>query len=468
MPDAAALPYDPWLAWQALSETLAAGLDPLGHGQRLRDRRLADLLQAAVAGSPFYRRRVGRRHAADPALADFRPVTKHELMQHFDEWATDRQITRASVEAFLRDPKHLAAAYLGRYLVWTSSGTTGEPGIFVQDAPALAAYDAIDALRLRTDRPGLASGPAWTLAQRFAFVGATGGHFAGNASIARLQRLVPPVVRPFAPPLQVFSVLLPLRKLATELQAYAPTVLITYPSCAAALALEQAAGRLHLTLAETWLGGEQLSDEQRRLIVGAFGATLRNNYGASEFFSIAWECAEGHLHLNNDWVVLEPVDEKLRPVPPDRQADSVLLTNLANRTQPLVRYCLGDRVRQVSAACACGSGFPRIDVEGRADDTLVLDDAEGRPVTLLPLALCTAVEEGAGVAQFQVLRRTSTRLELRLEATQPEPEAASAAARAALSKFLRVHGLRNVRVAASSDEPVRQARTGKLLRVTSA
>jgi hypothetical protein len=67
-----------------------------------------------------------------------------------------------------------------------------------------------------------------------------------------------------------------------------------------------------------------------------------------------------------------------------------------------------------------------------------------------------------------VLRRTSTRLELRLEATQPEPEAASAAARAALSKFLRVHGLRNVRVAASSDEPVRQARTGKLLRVTSA
>ncbi|MDH5539043.1 MAG: phenylacetate--CoA ligase family protein, partial [Rhizobacter sp.] len=204
----------------------------------------------------------------------------------------------------------------------------------------------------------------------------------------------------------------------------------------------------------------------RQQIVGVFGATVRNNYGASEFFSIGWECAQGQMHLNSDWVILEPVDERLRPVPPDQQARSVLLTNLANHAQPLLRYCLGDRVRMVSAACPCGSAFPCIDVEGRADDTLVLNDAQGQPVTLLPLALCTAIEEGAGVAQFQVLRRSPTRLELRLEASQPEPAAASAGARAAMKEFLCQHGLRNIRIDASGKEPVRHVRTGKLSRVT--
>ncbi|MDH5540896.1 MAG: phenylacetate--CoA ligase family protein [Rhizobacter sp.] len=467
MHDAAELRYDPWLSWRALSETWAAGLDPLGQGRHLREQRLAELLRSTTAGSPLYRARLAGHRRGSPALGDFAPIGKAELMHDFDRWATDRRITRTSVEAFLDDPDHLAGAYLGRYLVWTSSGTTGEPGIFVQDAPSLAAFDAIDALRLR-GQTGIGALPTWGLTQRFAFVGATGGHFAGNASIARLQGLAPPLARPFAPPLQVFSVLTPLHELAAQLQDYAPTVLITYPSCAAALALEQAAGRLHLALAETWVGGEQLSPEQRRQIVGAFGGALRNNYGASEFFSIAWECPHGHLHLNSDWVILEPVDEKTRPVPPGHEADSVLLTNLANLTQPLVRYRLGDRVTLLAeTGCACGSAFPRIEVQGRADDTLVLDDGDGHEVTLLPLALCTAIEEGAGVAQFQVLRRAPNRLEMRLEGTQPEPRAASAAACAALDAFLHEHGLHHIHIVQSRKEPVRQPRTGKLNRVSS-
>jgi phenylacetate-CoA ligase len=123
---------NPWLWSRTLRETHAAGLDPLGTGLRQRDARLAALLAAAFGDSPFYRRR--RRGAGGdlPRLDQVAPVEKAELMQHFDAWATDRQISRAGVDAFLREPAHLADAYLGRYLVWTSSGTTGEPGIFVQ------------------------------------------------------------------------------------------------------------------------------------------------------------------------------------------------------------------------------------------------------------------------------------------------------------------------------------------------
>ena len=114
-------------------------------GQRQRDARLAQLLEAA-AGSPFYRQRLTAAGRTPPCLQDIAPVDKTELMQHFDDWATDRRITRASVDRFLADPAHLGQAYLGEYMVWTSSGTSGHPGIFVQDARSLAVYDALDAL----------------------------------------------------------------------------------------------------------------------------------------------------------------------------------------------------------------------------------------------------------------------------------------------------------------------------------
>ena len=82
---------------------------------------------------------------------------------------------------------------------------------------------------------------------------------------------------------------------------------------------------------------------------------------------MASECHLGRLHLNSDWLVLEPVDEHHRPVPPGAIGHTTLLTNLANRVQPLIRYDLGDRVRLLPTACACGSSRPLIEVEGRVD-----------------------------------------------------------------------------------------------------
>lgn len=454
---------------QAVNETLAANADPAGYAQTLRARRLEELLQHTLAGSPFYRRRAGgaRRSTPHPHLADFEPVGKRDLMKHFDDWACDRRITRETVERFIAEPARLADAYLGDYLVWTSSGTTGEPAIFVQDTRSLAAYDALDAVRFRTTG-AVASAPTWGIGHRFAFIGATSGHFAGNASIRRLQRIVTAMAMPFAPfasTVRVYSVLDPLPELARELQAFQPTVLITYPSCAAALAQQQAEGALRLRLAETWVGGEQLSPEQRERIRNAFGCVLRNNYGASEFYSIASECAHGRLHLNDDWVILEPVDDRLRPVPAGEQSHSTLLTNLANRTQPLVRYDLGDRIRYLPAGCECGSAFPAIEVEGRADDTLSLNDARGKPVTVLPLALTTALEEGAQVAQFQLLRTAPDALEVRFESTVADPGDAYRRARSVLETFLARHGLANVRVERGLAAPLRQPRSGKLQRV---
>lgn len=96
-------------------------------------------------------------------------------MGNFDDWATDRRITLPLAQAFLADPDRVADAWLGDYLLWTSSGTSGEPGIFVQDTGSLAAFDAIDGRRLRGCSALSPALGAWGLGQRFTFVGATGG-----------------------------------------------------------------------------------------------------------------------------------------------------------------------------------------------------------------------------------------------------------------------------------------------------
>jgi phenylacetate-coenzyme A ligase PaaK-like adenylate-forming protein len=459
---------NPWLWSQTMGETFAAGLDPAGVGAAQRQARLARLLAAAFADSPFYAARRPQGESGMPPLEAIEPVTKAELMRRFDDWATDRRITRASVDAFLAAPDDVADAYLGRYLVWTSSGTSGEPGIFVQDEQALAAYDALDALRLQGLGRGWPTPAAWGAIQRYAFVAATGGHFAGVASIERLRRIGASALPPLqwlAPQVQTFSVQQPLRALADALQDYAPTVLITYPSCADALAQAQAEGTLRLRLAEVWVGGEQLSAEQRLRIRAAFGATLRNSYGASECYAMAWECTEGRLHLNHDWVILEPVDRDLRPVAPGEDSDAVLLTNLANRTQPLLRYQLGDSVRFLGERCRCGSAFPAIEVQGRADHTLVLHDTQRRRVQLLPLALTTVIEEGAQVTRFQLLCVAPDRLELRFEAEEQDPTAAFARAQRALADYLTTQGLAHVQIVHGMAPPLRHARSGKLERV---
>ena len=464
-------PMNPWRWSQTLGETFAAGLDPQGLGRLQRERRLRALLAAAHEASPFYRERLGAPRGGAPALASLAPVDKAELMHHFDDWATDRRITRAGVDDFLAATARIGDAYLDRYLVWTSSGTSGEPGIFVQDEAALAAFDALDLLRFRG--LGLGAMPAAVFApgQRYAYVAATGGHFAGIASIERLRRigdsaaLLAPWLRP---QVRTFSVLQPLSELMRELQDYAPTVMISYPSCADLLAQAAAAGRLALKLQEVWVGGEQLSTEQRQRIVKTFGCRLRNNYGASEFFSIAWECAHGAMHLNDDWMIAEPVDRDDRPVPVGEASHALLLTNLANHTQPLLRYRLSDSLRVLPGRCACGSSFTCIEIQGRADETLALCDTVGREVRLLPLALMTVIEEGAQLTQFQLLATSPQCLDLRLEKDVVDADAAFERARGALLVFLQQQGLGNVQVQRCFAALQAHPRSGKLSRVLTA
>lgn len=453
-----ATPFDPWASWLAWQQTWLASMDVAGIGQTLRELRLARLIDWTLHHSPLY----ARRSPEAGRLEDLAPVGKAELMAHFDEWATDPRITHAGALAFLSNAHNVADAWLGSYLVWTSSGTSGRPGIFVQDAASLAAYDALEAQRLRGEGAGVPGLARWAGGRRLAYVAALGGPYAGRVSLERLGRLLP---APWAPQVTPISALLPLAEIGCRLQRLQPEWLVTYPSCAVALAEQQAAGDLHLHLDELWLGGEQVSSAQATLLHDVFGCPVRNSYGASEAYAMAYGCARGALHLNADWVILEPVDARRRPVPPGTWSDLALLTNLANFTQPLLRYELADRVRQLTQPCPCGNPWPVIEVQGRSDDALVLPGRAGGRVTLLPLALETVLEEQVGLHEFQLLLRPDHALELRLLG----PRGTTARrARQALLDCLHDHGACRTRVVLGREPPRRQPGSGKLRRVLAA
>jgi phenylacetate-CoA ligase len=440
--------------------------------ERAAHRRFERLVRHAVAHSPYYAAHYRRHGMSGADLTGnaplvpqrFAPVHKATLMRHFDQWVTDPQVHYDDARAFLTDPQRIGAYYLGRYAVWKSSGTTGEPGIFLHSRDALALYDALAATRF--DHGGLIMASAlqrpWSCIGPYVLIAATGQHFAGVSAWERLRRVNPW----WQARTHVLSVLSPVHEWVRDLNLLQPSILSSYATVLTTLADEQIAHRLKLRPALCWSGGECLTAEARRHIEGAFGCPVVNDYGASEAFSVAFECPHGWLHVNSDWIVLEPVDSHGHAAPPGTRSHSTLLTNLANWVQPLIRYDLGDSITVNPDPCPCGNPLPAIRVEGRRDDAIRLRTARGDTVTVCPMALSTIVEEAAGIHRFQVVQRADRQIAVRFEpAGADSPSHQWQRIETALRHFLATQGVPGVDVQWDRSPLARNAVSGKLRQV---
>lgn len=453
--------FDPLLTGTLTLDALTAGLagrDGIAARQQLR---LTRLLDAALRGSTFYREHLRGVIPGVTPLCDLPTVTRGELMARFDDWVTDPKLKLADIRRFTANPRRIGEAYLDKYMVWESSGTSGQPGVFVQDAHAMAVYDALEAVRRSTPRLLHRCFDPMFQTERVAFVGAIGGHFASVASIQRLRRINPWMKTS----VRCFSIMRATGSLVNELNAFAPTVIVTYPTAALVLADKTTRRSLRVTPKEVWTGGEKLAVSARQRIEQALGCTVRDSYGSSEFFAMGWECARGRMHANTDWMILEPIDERGHPVPAGQRSHSTLLTNLANHVQPLIRYELGDQLTINPKRCECGSPLPVIEVEGRSDDLLMMAGRNGQPVTLLPLALTTVLEDEAGVFDFQLRQRGLHTLVLLLNMQGTQAADAAVRCRAALKRFAAAQGVTPLRIIVELGKPASVGRSGKAQRV---
>ena len=448
-----------WDVWQA-----SRG-DPLSLARRKRAR-VASLIAFAKARSPFYRKRYGHVSSHVLDLPSLPPVTKQHLMENYDEWVTDPAVTRDGVERFVSDRNLIGTWYLGRYTVFATSGTTGRPAVFVHDRGAASVYLALGLVRRFL--PLMSPGTLWAFLRgglRTAAIVATGGHFTSSVIEGLARRRYPRL----SGGSRTLSLLAPLPDLVRELNGFRPAILGSYPTAMAVLAGEQEAGRLRIAPALALTGAEWLSAASRERISSAFRCPVRDTYAASEFMGIAFDCDRGRLHLNADWLVLEPVDEVYRPVPPGRASYTTLLTNLANRVQPILRYDLGDSVTEIPGRCPCGNPLPTIQVEGRRDEILVFPSSLGETIPLLPMALATVVEETPGIGSYQLVQTGPAHLRIRLdEAPGHDRTRVGNVIADRLREFLSAQGLKAVVVEMTEERPTRDPAGGKLRQIFSA
>jgi phenylacetate-coenzyme A ligase PaaK-like adenylate-forming protein len=149
-----------------------------------------------------------------------------------------------------------------------------------------------------------------------------------------------------------------------------PTHLVGYSSVIGRLARATLAGDLPIRPVRVSTNSEPLLYEDRQAIGAAWGAPIHNVWGSTEVGVQAVGCGYGPgLHVCEDEVIIERVDDRGTPVGADEPAARTLATGLSNWTFPFIRYDLGDEVTSLAGECACGCAFARVgDIGGRRDD----------------------------------------------------------------------------------------------------
>jgi len=422
-----------WTAWGGRNRIEARQL-----------RNLRRLVEKARRDSPLFQRLYSDRPAASEIELHDLPVTrKPNLMAEFDDWLTIRSLPLDRARDHLRDIRKLGMP-IDDVAIFQTSGTSGDPAVVVLPSSFLEYSFGISMARF--DRHH------WKLVREIRKLGVrvtiTGGngHFAGVGFNKLVRHLQPRL----AGVLTFIEAEQSIGRLVEQLNAI-PRVssISTYPSMLTILAKEKEAGRLQIEPVVISTGGETLTDDLRARVRRAFPSLkygILDTYGCTECLALSFECSCGRKHVNEDWVILEAVDEAMRPVPDGTLSATVLLTVLANDVQPFIRYDLGDRVRFHTDPCPCGSPFRSFQVEGR-EATLV----RVGEVTLSPLVFDLEHERARRIQLVQTSERDfEVRIELADEAAAGDvfEEVIQS-----VKRVFRDNGLENVAVTESQAPP---------------
>lgn len=422
--------------------------------EKLRGERLRDLVCHARKDSPYYRE-LYRNLPENWSLKDLLPVDKKSLMENWNDWVCDRELNLETVEAFLENKDNIGRKLNKKYMVLTTSGSTGEPLVAVCDDTANNIMSGIAVCRSYARKEDLRA----FMKQGGKSIGvfADEGFYLGNSSIRYRMRTMPWKKRQLA----VSSALYPIDRIVEQLNRFQPAMLGGYPSNLELLIEEAKAGRLNISPVIIMTGGEYLPDRLREELARTFRCYVQTSYSCTEGGTVACECRHRHFHINEDWLIVEPVDREGHPVPDGVRSDKILLTNLYNYTQPYIRYEVTDRVILHREACPCGNPAPWLELEGRTDDVAVFREGE-KEIRVPPLSLYALMKEVQGLRRFQLEVHPGNRVMLRMEekkGTLRQPVFQNAKQR--LEKYLEEHGVEPLSVILSEEPPRQHPVSGK-------
>lgn len=360
--------------------------------RRFQRRRVDAMVRLAVERSPFYRRLYEGKDLSD--FEALPTVDKATMMEHFSEFNTAGLDRDALIEFALqmeRDADFLRY-FDDRYVVGLSSGTSGNKGLVLTDRSLSERLPFIFLARSGV--------PLRLLPYRILFI--------LRVHNQAFENVNSPLIT-----LRYRHLMTPMEEMLAELNGLRANIVMGPPSVLKMIAEQAERITAPLRLAVSY--AEVLTPEDEAFIQERLAVKPIQLYQASEG-PIGSACAHGNLHVNEDLVYIEGFDEEGNPLPPHQPAHRMLVTNLYNELQPLIRYELNDLL-VFGDPCPCGSGYRVIErILGRHDDIFWFPRAEGEGYQhlfpdLARRAVITATED---VRDYQVVQEAYDRVVVRL------------------------------------------------------
>lgn len=436
---------------KAMALTRRADRMTIEERSALQQSRLRELVTYVKENNPYFAEAYKNLDAGTP-LSELPVTSKAEMMAHFDSWLTDRSITKEKIDRFMEDLSNVGKKLDGKYLVYTTSGSTGNPCIMLYDDTTINVSSAIGVSRSfarKEDMSAFLRSGGKSLA-----LFADNGFYLASGSVKYNLRKMPWKKSK----MKTCDIRKPTEEIVAFLNDYQPSMVGCYPTAMELLAAEQEKGALHIHPAIIMTGGELLTDDVRSHLSQVFGCYVQTNYSCTEGGTMACECTEQHFHINDDWVILEAVDENNKPVPFGQQSAKILITNLANFIQPIIRFEVTDRVILHNEPCPCGKPGLWLELEGRTDDILTFSNGK----RIAPLSLYVTPKEVHALRRFQLVQMEPDVLSLRL--TADDRHSAFEQAKKAVTDYLRGEGI-DAEVLLSEEEPSADPHSGKFKHV---
>jgi phenylacetate-CoA ligase len=192
-----------------------------------------------------------------------------------------------------------------------------------------------------------------------------------------------------------------------------PSMLFGYPSALAHIARHAAAQGTALNalgIKVAFVTSERLYDDQRAAIENGFGCPVANGYGGRDAGFIAHTCPQGGMHITAEDIIVETIDANGQRVGAGESGE-IVVTHLASRDFPFIRYRTGDFGVLDTRMCTCGRGLPLLrEIQGRSTDFVVAADG----TVMHGLALIYVIRDLQGISAFKIIQesRTLTRVEI--------------------------------------------------------
>lgn len=360
----------------------------------LQEKKLRELLKYVFRHSTYYRRTfieagISETELETLPLSAFPTIDKAILMEYFDELVTNKELKQEDLCIFDEQESEMNKAYLDKYHVVHSSGSTGKPGYFVYDDEAWDAMligiirAALWKMNMRQILRLLMKGP------RILYIAATDGRYGGAMAVGAGVDGVHAS--------QLFlDIKDPLSEWIEKVREFKPNMIIGYPSAIKILSELVEKGDIELDCFRVISCGEPLPTGLRRYLEKVFQADVINLYGASESLALGVESdMKSGMVLFDDLNYIEI------------ENGVMYLTSLCNYVQPLIRYRISD---QLKIKLRGNKTYPFTLVEsilGRNEDLMWFEARNGKKEFIHPLAIEGFCVDGLRDYQFRQTSHTS-------------------------------------------------------------